>query len=320
MLASALALTSAEPVALAGTHQTLSGTTAVWQIPPSPRALLFLAHGCNHRPTDFWPPGEACPLCAALPEEERITRHALHAGIALIAMAAADTDSRCWDFEQDGPAVKRALQMFVSAHAFESLPISALGASSGGAFVLQLPQLLPLHTVVSQIMAIPPSMLTTHSARPFPSTLFIHMKRDERTAALAKRCVRKLAQDGVQAAEIEHAPLRVEPRLFLRISGMDLPTATRLHQALQHAQLLDDDGFLLQDPRRSHWRSAVIANRSLWRQLPGVRPGEHDTLQPDESPVAEVLNVAWAMHEITSDHNRAILHWIVHGGHGKPEL
>ena len=34
----------------------------------------------------------------------------------------------------------------------------------------------------------------------------------------------------------------------------------------------------------------------------------------------QVLNVAWAMHEIVSDHNRQTLQWVLHGGHAKPEL
>eukprot|EP00966_Prymnesium_polylepis_P141242 3261810-Prymnesium_polylepis.1 len=72
---------------------------------------------------------------------------------------------------------------------------------------------MKLHAVVSQIMAIPPGMLTAHAERPFPPSLFVHMSRDEHTAALAKRCIRKLKQEGVAAAEIEHFPLRISPQV-----------------------------------------------------------------------------------------------------------
>jgi hypothetical protein len=113
----------------------------------------------------------------------------------------------------------------------------------------------------------------------------------------------------------------VEPQLFTsRIRGLELPTARQLHRRLVEAQLLDGDGFLRYDPRRSDWRQAVADDAALAQKLPGLAPGVADTLQPDESPLAEVLNVAWAMHEIVSDHNRQALQWILHGGHSKPEL
>jgi hypothetical protein len=35
--------------------------------------------------------------------------------------------------------------------------------------------------------------------------------------------------------------------------------------------------------------------------MPG-RPGQRDSLQADLSPISEVLNLAWAQHEITADH------------------
>ena len=53
-----------------------------------------------------------------------------------------------------------ALGKLRQAHGLAALPLAAMGASSGGAFVLQLPQLVPgMRAVVSQIMAIPPQML-----------------------------------------------------------------------------------------------------------------------------------------------------------------
>ena len=356
---------TSESVALAGTLETIAGAAAVYQLPASkPRGVLFLAHGCNHRATDFWPQSSTCGSCVGLPEEVRITQDALDAGdadslsiqtragrplhclcslaavpsrqppvaavprlagLAVVAISSSDEFSRCWHFDADGPTVKRALAQFVAAHGLAHLPLSALGASSGGAFVLQLPQLVHLHAVVSQIMAIPPAMLGGggggRAERPFPPTLFVHMKRDEHTATMAKRCIRKLKADGVSASEIEHAPLRVTARLFSeRIRGLAVATAERLHRALLDFWLLDADGFLLHDPRRSGWREAIAADAALARALPGLAPGEPDTLQPDESPVAEVLNVAWAMHEIMSDHNRATLQWILHAGQPKTEL
>ena len=57
-----------------------------------------------------------------------------------------------------------ALGKLRQAHGLAALPLAAMGASSGGAFVLQLPQLVPgMRAVVSQIMAIPPQMLVSQA-------------------------------------------------------------------------------------------------------------------------------------------------------------
>ena len=40
----------------------------------------------------------------------------------------------------------------------------------------------------------------------------------------------------------------------------------------------------------------------------------HDTLQPDLSPLSEVLNVAYAMHELVADRIEDVLKWLEAGG------
>ena len=63
-------------------------------------------------------------------------------------------------------------------------------------------------------------------------------------------------------------------------------------------------GFLKADPRSS---------ASNWRAL--VQPVAGGlSLEADVSPLAELLNVAWARHEIVSDHTAASLAWLEAGG------
>ena len=68
------------------------------------------------------------------------------------------------------------------------VPRYALGGSSGGAFALHLAMRLPLSGVVSVIMAVQSVMLESKprsadlsKSWPFPSTMYIHMSRDEST-------------------------------------------------------------------------------------------------------------------------------------------
>jgi len=300
--------------ALLGTREEILGTEAVWQKPSgAAKGLLFLAHGCNHGAIDFWPRSPACAQCIGLPEEVRITRDALQAGWAVVAMSSSDrARSRCWNFDIDGPAVAGALGKLREAQGLAGYPLAALGASSGGAFVLQLPQLVPgMRAVVSQIMAIPPQMLISQGYQPFPPVLFLHMARDARTAALVDKCLRKLKASGLKAAAIEVPPLAIDDSFFAhRIASLGTATSQRLRRVLDKAGLLDAAGKLIDDPRGSAWRDAVRGASGLLEQLPGIAPGVADSLQADESAVAEELNVAWAAHEITADFMAQTLAWI----------
>lgn len=285
------------------------GVEAMWQVPESPVAILFLAHGCSHSATDFWPPTPKAPKALGLPEEVRLVRAALSVRLAVIAISSSDRDVRCWDFESDGPRVKDALTAFRAARSeLRGLPLVAMGASSGGAFVLQLPALVPVAAVVSQIMAIPPHLLP----QPMPPTLFVHMPRDRRTASLVHKCVHHLKQQGVAADQLEIAPQRPTADFFLqRIVRIDASTARSLHGALQKGGLLDDQGYLSDDPRRTAWREAVSSQRGLLARLPGPGAGgPPDSLVSDQSAVSEALNVAWAAHEIVSDAWEGTLHWL----------
>ena len=58
------------------TYDEIGGAEVVWHSKPNPKAILFLAHGCNHQATDFWHLCKTCPKCTGLPEEVRIARYA----------------------------------------------------------------------------------------------------------------------------------------------------------------------------------------------------------------------------------------------------
>lgn len=289
---------------------------AMWEFPShsqEPAGIFAVFHGCAHSGTDFFAPTPSCSSCLALPEEVKITKAALAKGHAVLAISSTDRHhSRCWNFEVDGPMVRDAIATFRTKHSLTDevkTPLIVLGASSGGAFALMLPALIPkIKAVVSQIMGIPPSMLP----EPAPPTLFVHMPRDQRTASMVQKCMRKLRQGGVATAEIAVPPAKPTAGFFLqRIERLAPAAAIQLHGALKRAGLLDADGYLADDPRRTEWREVLRADAKLMAQLPGPSPnGPSDTLRADESAVSEALNVAWAMHEIVSDQIEATLRWV----------
>jgi hypothetical protein len=67
---------------------------------------------------------------------------------------------------------------------------------------------------------------------------------------------------------------------------------------LKAVKMVDDAGFLVDDPRASDWREALAP-------LAGA-----DRMQPDKSALSEVLNVAYAMHELSADHFEDDLAWM----------
>jgi hypothetical protein len=254
--------------------------------------------GCSHSAGDFWPadaPG-CGGHCLGLPEERRITEAALAARLFVVAASSADRAlKRCWWPATDGPRVAAALATLLTREGVIDAPLYALGASSGGAFVTQLPfYVANVSALCVQIMGAAPESLLPRAGATFPPSRWVHMPRDAAMASFVASALTALQSAEQTAEEARVAPQRVTPDfLALRVASIDANASAAVAAALQAAGLLDGEGFLRADPRRSDWRAALSS-------LPaGTLRG--DTLAADASPIAEELNVAWAQHEIVSD-------------------
>jgi hypothetical protein len=289
----------------------------VWQSPGSaPTGVLLLSHGCSHSATDWWPPSLSCPRCTGLPEETRIVTASLAAGMFAVAMSSVDRDTMCWHVAHDAPRVLDALETVLArANISATVPRFAMGASSGGAFSALLPTYTqpphpPWRAVAVQIMGVPPDMLSMAPMSSsssdgnassiveaqYPPSLWVHMPRDAALGELVQSDLATLRASNVTAEEVQVHPLAVTPQFLTeRIGGITNETAAAVHGALVKAELLDGDGFLRQDPRRAPWREALAAAGVL--DANSTLAG-HDTLAPDGSALSEVLNLAYAVHEI----------------------
>jgi len=282
----------------------------VWQRPPGePRGIFFIAHGCKHQATDLFteigPDGwrfEACPAsnfgrCLGLPEEVRLRQAARARGYVVAAVSGGSGRQSCWHTAADLPRVAAALRRVRAAEGLpETAPVLALGASSGGAFVGRLAGPLAggglphLRCIVPQIMSV-----GGYPNRGVPA-LFVHMARDRYTAEEVRADVRELEGAGVRVGEIAVEPMAVTAELLSRCLAESL--AHDVATALREHGLVDDRGHLLGDSRARRWV------RSVRRALAGR---SDDTLAPDESCIAELMNVAWAQHEMTSEYAGEIL-------------
>ena len=121
---------------------------------------------------------------------------------------------------------------------------------------------------------------------------FVPMVRDASRLKIVRDQVQTLRRARVDAAALVATPEPLnETALYRRGPGPGgevLPTradAAAVVAALRRGGFLDDQGYLLEDPRRSDWRSVV---------RPVVTT---DSLVAHASPISEILNVAWAEHE-----------------------
>lgn len=205
----------------------------------------------------------------------------------------------CWR-SIDGPRVAQVLQYLVT-HEFhnnrDDLPIFAFGASSGGNFVSSILPFalkevqLNLAGYISQIMAPAPTSLF---ADEIPA-VYITMNGDPRTEERAKKVVNDLQQKKIAARQIRIGPIPLQDNFFARrIDTIDEATSRALVKALLDANLVDQTTRLLLDnPRTADWRTVL-------RQVV-THYGIKDNLVADQSPISEVLNVAYNQHEMTRD-------------------
>jgi len=284
----------------------------LWQRPSGDvRAVVVLLHGCAHQATDWWP-REHCGHCLGLPEEVTIVRTVLRRGFAGMAVTSADRMSGCWT-KYDIPRVEAAVaHMYREEGLSEDVPLYAFGASSGGAFVGHIAKSAALRGKlrcrIPQIMAVPGA--SSFSAQlpngeqatwPAPPTLFIHMPRDGRTAGRVTQALRELWDGGIVAAELHCDPQPITADFFSsRMDNVSAAQSRAMADALRQRGILNESGYLVEDPRAGNdWR-AVLAET-------GVPQALEDTLEPDGSRLSEEFNLAAAKHEMCATHAEAML-------------
>ncbi|KAI5069128.1 hypothetical protein GOP47_0015429 [Adiantum capillus-veneris] len=270
---------------LAGNLEYIQATQVVWQIPSSPKAILFIAHGCHCRATFFWDRSTTCSECIGLPEERSIVARALGKGYAVIAISST---RECWGLQADKTKVLTTLSSWIRDKGLERLPVVALGASSGGFFVSALAMEYKFSALV--IMISEGKFKSLQVKENYPSTLFMHMPKDKRRAALIKDAMDMLRGKGIETAEVKCYQLPVTPQLFTKIPGMDTKTSERIYRALRGTSMLDSASFMTKDGRFLNWMTL------LKRQQ--VMPEK--SLRKWELHLQELLNLAFGYHEMTS--------------------
>ena len=105
-----------------------------------PRGLLFLAHGCSHSATDWFPRSMNCTKCLGLPVEQTIVKEALNQKLIVLVITSVNRFNKCWsysDVNRVAMVINHMYNTVIPSTIYGtistlSLPLYLLGASSGG--------------------------------------------------------------------------------------------------------------------------------------------------------------------------------------------
>lgn len=268
---------------------------------------------CDHLRVSSW---------AGLPEEMRIRQAVLKRKLGVVAISslhATEHGKGCWTLERgDHPG----WDDLVSVHSilnviFKKLTLNPaatriylLGVSSGGAFAMILPQLMQVDGLIIQIMGLPSSILAATLAEAsasqstsYPPTVFMHMPKDGHVGSLVESNINDLKLSGFKATQIRRNSVSVTSD-YLRSRAPSVfsdELANDIVDKLDKDGFLDVNGLLKADPRLTY---------KSWTKSVGPLLNESISLVSDSSPLTELLNLAWAGHEIMSDGVVEALKWL----------
>lgn len=280
-------------VKLDPTVETKNGTHLIWQIPDMPKAVLFIAHGCNGRAANFWDKSSKCPNCVGLPEERLVVINALARKFAVLAISSA---GRCWSFGAERHTVKDIIRWWVAKQKLEKLPLVALGASSGGYFVSLLATEIQFSSIALMIAEGLFDKIDT--TKGYPPTLFVHMPKDGARKLSIEKFLVRLKGNGIDVAEIKCMEFPLSPEFLAeRIQGLDLTTSVKLFGLFQEKGFVNKSGHMTKDGRAIQWNTAFKEMKFL---LPDMSLAKH---------IQEEMNLAYAYHEMTSLQSEQIFNW-----------
>lgn len=285
-------------LALTGKYLELDGTEIVYEVPESTKGVLFVAHGCSHSATDWWPTSTSCAKCTGLPVEMSIVKEALKRKLAVIAVSSANRVHKCWG-GRDANRVIQAISYFYKNFLPDAAnaPLFLLGASSGGSFVGFLAQQSSIQPPVSAL-CVQISSVGGDRVATLPPTIFVLMSRDAHTLSHVQEIAPTIKHSSVLVTE----PRSITSEYFAHKTNGFITAAEShtIHTVLVAGDYISNNTFLLaDDPRQTNWRQVIAT------AIPSAIP-HRDNLVADQSTISELLNLAWDMHEITDDFNKEV--------------
>jgi hypothetical protein len=288
--------------------------------------VVLLFHGCGHSARDFCAPSALCENCLGLAEELHYVHQALANGFEVLAVSSPNRGSHCWassrivrpdpEWMWNNRDVHAVLRVLAHENILgRTIPIIAVGASSGGSVLTTLPAILgaQLYAVVSQIAA--PTFPI--GLRP-QVVVYDLMSRDSPLVERATKEQMSLTAGGVRCGVRIRKPAEIDEEIFSRrIPGFPVAASKDIVSALESdPEVVDPRTRLLAaNPRttRKRWTPlvrAVLQKHFEQATIPEARRLLSDSLTPDASVIAEQMNVLYAQHEFFADHAFGTLRFI----------
>lgn len=283
-------------------RESVEGQDVVWQYPGPAGApilgVLLLFPSPGRGAADFFAACDAVPTGRPLPEESKVLHAALGRGWLTACFTPANSHGA-------GLSIAAAARMFAARH---SASVSVFAAPGAGDIALQLTRWLPeLRAMVLHGPVTPAAVAAACSADSLlPPTLFVHMPlRDPAAAVRVHRAVAMLRQCGAIVAHLACGPRCVTQSYFAdTVADIDVALSARMVQSLSERGLLDSSGFLRQDPCSEPFVETLRSH--------AVSLG--DLFDEGESPVAAVLDAAWAVRGFTAEWAEESLEWCATAG------
>ena len=281
-------------------REIFNGTEFVYQVPSNPRAVMFLAHGCNCKASFFWDKHAECATCSGAPEERAFVMKALRKSYAVIAISSRE---KCWR-KDDSRRVKFILESWIDKFNLVELPLLGLGASSGGYFMSSFAKVVKFDAI---ILMIAEGRFQTIPDSTYPSVLFVHMVKDEVRAERIRKIIPVLRKAGIEADEIQCKEMNITDSFFAkRIPYIDPSMSVQLFELLMRSGCLDNRGYLKVDGRQLELKREMSLGKG------GQNLVDSLSLITDhwEHHIREELNVAFSFHEFTSLPSGKIIAWL----------
>ncbi|XP_004491349.1 uncharacterized protein [Cicer arietinum] len=281
-------------VKLNPTREFRNGTDLIWQVPESPKGVIFLAHGCNGKAINFWDKSFECSDCIGLPEERLLVLHALAQRFAVVTISS---EHRCWTYGKELLVVKDILEWWIGKRRLGKLPLVALGASSGGYFVSLLATVKKFNSIV--LMIAEGMFEEIDINEDYPPTLFVHMPKDLYRQQKIDEYVEVLKDKRIDVGVVECMEFPLSPgTLADRIPGLDQTLSKILFEIFKEKGFVDQNGYMRKDGRKTKWKKVLEERKNILidkHLIPHIQ---------------EELNLAFAYHEMTSVHSDQIFKWI----------
>uniref|UniRef100_A0A0G4G5G3 Uncharacterized protein n=1 Tax=Chromera velia CCMP2878 TaxID=1169474 RepID=A0A0G4G5G3_9ALVE len=261
-----------------------------------PRGVAFLFHGCTRDAKHFFEP---------YPEDVRITRTLLDAGLAVVVFQSQDRESKCWGVFQWSPKddvepVTEGLAKFAeekeTALGLAGLPKLFIGFSSGGHFVTELVGRVNMDGALVYISR-GEKGFSRYPDVPLPKKMaWLAMSQDRGSWAASPSQVRAQIEDNRQK-EMKHRLWIAKPRplepltLAERIAGVSLEQSKKAYELAREGGYLTETNLIQKDPRKTDIKKILLP----------VLEMEGYTEQEVTQHLSVVLNRLYCEHEMTDD-------------------